>query len=122
MGAAYRVMPKKVFYQDYQPEGLDKAFRPGKRVPTFGSISLHTEGLLKLSTPEPPELTDVLYALASDASCVRHGQSRKDFWDELGFDDLEKGLDAWEGCLKTWRGLGDLDFNLDELDEIFQDY
>jgi hypothetical protein len=74
------------------------------------------------SRPIPPTQMDVLACLVMDAGCVRHGQSLSDFGHDLGYSDLQKGLDAYNGCLESWRGLVRLGLDLDALDTIFQDY
>lgn len=93
------------------------------RVPQrLGGKTNHDVEVLDSSRPMQPKLADVLYALVMDASYVRHGQTLSEFGKDLGYDDLQAGITAWEGCLAAWRGLVSLGLNLDELDELFQDY
>lgn len=80
------------------------------------------ERVQKYAIPLTPVLGDVMYCLVSDASYVRDGQTLKEFGQDLEYTDLQKGVDAYEGCLKSWRGLASLGADFDALDALLQDY
>lgn len=76
-----------------------------------------------LTEPEKPTLPEVLSCLVSDANCVRFGQSFDEFCSDLGYDnDSRKAESTFNGCRDSWTGLVRLGANLDELDELFQNY
>lgn len=72
---------------------------------------------------DKPDLENVIYSLVFDASCVRHGQSFRDFCEEYGYEsDPPAALDTYNGCIASWHGLVKLGSDLDALDAIYQDY
>ena len=89
---------------------------PWKPVPFRGANGSYE------NRPTTPKLLDVLNCLVMDAGCIRHGQRLSDFGADLGYTDLQKGVEAYEGCMASWRGLVHLGLDLDALDTIFQDY
>jgi hypothetical protein len=77
----------------------------------------------KLTEPILPTLTDVLYALNSDAQSVCHGQTFEDFCADFGYDDdSRKAEGIFNACRDTWCALIRLGADFDELSELFQDY
>ena len=114
--------------------------KPGKRVEIrFGPINLRLpedcapdrqdqqrvvfDAFARITEPILPTLTDVMYALVSDAQCVCGGQSFDDFCSDLGYDnDSREAESIFLACRDIWCALIRLGSNLDELSELFQDY
>lgn len=92
----------------------------GKRIPqNLKNTFSHYDD----SKPIPPCLAEVLYTLSMDASFVMHGQFFEDFCEDLGYDsDSIKAFECFEGCTDNWRGLVRIGANLEQLQEMFQDY
>lgn len=73
--------------------------------------------------PNDPTLEDVMYGLMSDSDCVRFGQSFEDFCGDLGYDeDSRKAEGVYKACIKQWKNLERLGYDMDKLSDLFQDY
>lgn len=115
MGAAHRELPERLDVRTFprRVAERDKAEFAKARFRT--AVTPYEERLLKLSQPTPPTLPGILWSLAVDAEQVRHGQSLSEFGSDLGYTDLQEGLDAYNGCLDEWRALVRFGLDLDEL-------
>ena len=110
-----------------------KYAKDGQRVqmlPNFKMSSVNQDAFddfRKLTAPIPPSIDEVLWALVSDANCVRNGNTLEDFCREFGYvsekgDLLLKGKAVYDTCRDTWSALLRLGADLDALQELFQDY
>ncbi len=96
--------------------------RTGRR-PKFGGLTLHDVADNKTTVPDNPTLEDSLQCLVMDANCVRHGQDFEEFCGDYGYDtDSRKAERVFKGCTESWRKLSKLCLDIDELNEIFQDF
>lgn len=113
-------------------------FKPGKRVELLNVKLLNPKDcepgqrerqlavfaeFERLTAPIAPTLEEVVYALHSDANCVRHGQSFAEFCGEFGYDaDSRKAEACFNACRDEWSGLVRLDADFAALDELFVSY
>lgn len=87
-------------------------------------LSVHRAEQLRNGTePIPPTLDEVMYALQSDASNVRFGQTFDEFCSDFGLDtDSRRAESSFNACRETWAGLTRLGADFDALAVMFQDY
>lgn len=119
MGAVHRELPERITLDgEIFPRRVTGRERAEYERARFKSArTLYEEALLSMSKPVPPKLPEVLWSLAMDAESVRHGQSLSEFGRELGYTDLQEGVNAYNGCLDEWRALVRFGLDLDELYE-----
>lgn len=67
---------------------------------------------------------DIIYCVWSDSNCYEYAQNIDDFQAELGYTLASELLNAYNGCRKANEKIHELFNNeeLEELDNIFQDY
>jgi hypothetical protein len=88
-----------------------------------GGYTIHEVAMNQATKPNPPSLSDVVYALLSDSQCVMHGQSFDDFCDEFGYDSDSRGAKKiYKGCIKQWGKYVKLGLDMEDLEDLFADY
>jgi hypothetical protein len=88
-----------------------------------GGYTIHEVSMNQATEPNPPSLSDVVYALLMDSQAVMHGQSFEDFCGDFGYDtDSREAKKIYKGCIKQWRKLVKLGLDQEELEDLFADY
>jgi len=96
---------------------------PGKPVQFSwnGRYTIHEYSELARSTPDVPDVRDVLYCLFIDAESVFHNDF--DEWCERSCcsNDSIKAKETYDACCRTWTAMNRM-FDLEQLTELFENY
>lgn len=85
------------------------------------NLMLYNSEVERYSKVKPLEIDDVLYSLVMDA--YAGSETFDDFCDNFGYSqDSIKALEVYRDCQKTITKLRSLSINIEEAQELFQDF
>lgn len=88
---------------------------------TKSNLLLYIDTFAKVSKPKPLNIDDVLYSLVLDSQFSN--DTFDDFCDNLGYDnDSIKANDIYRACQKTAKKVKTFIPNIDEANELFNEY
>lgn len=107
-------------------ESKVEKFTPNHRV---WNVSLYMDGELIYCTNFQsaflPEGGDVWSCIAQDAMSYKHNSDLADFLDEFGYvgdgKSVRRGINAYEGCMRTYETLRAKCINPDDLADLFNE-
>jgi len=114
-GIGHRV-EKNSYSRDEAKKWLN--FSSRKNVESYNYLVIQLNTFTK---PKPLNIDDILYCLVLDSYCG--SLSFDDFCDDFGYsNDSINHLNLYRECSKTAKKLQKIGINIDEANELFQDY
>jgi hypothetical protein len=88
---------------------------------TKSNLLFYAEEIKKVSKPKPLDIDDILYSLILDSQAGN--ETFDDFCDNFGYDnDSIKANDIYRACQKNAKKVRTFIKDIDQANELFQDY